>query len=125
VDGVRAQAPLPFTSWPRRRIFPTDPGEADAGSEKLAYFFVENGSASWRGDHDGGGSGPEGGVGGSGGDGEGSATTWRVWFRLPPMEAGERAVRVLPQSPLFATLPAAAPAKSSRFSSSSYYWQTE
>ena len=80
VDDVRAPAPLPLYSWPRRRIFPADPehhvggiGDDGEGTAGRAHFLME-----------------------AAGGGLGGATVWRVWLWLPPMEAGERAVRVMP-----------------------------
>ena len=97
MDGVRAPTPLPLSAWPRRRLFPADPdlpaaGAADVGAEGLAYYLVEADSDG-RGGDSGDGAG-DGGRSAGGGDGDGDAAVWRVWLRLPPMEAGERTVRV-------------------------------
>lgn len=102
VDGERVPEPLPLVDWPRRRVFPADPdapamaaagdAAADAGVEDLAYYLVEADGGGGRGRGDGGASGES-------GDGDGDAVVWRVWLRLPPMEAGERAVRVRSRCP--------------------------
>ncbi len=88
MDGVLAPAPLPLSKWPRRRIFPDDPrtrgGDSGGGGAETigrAYYLIEDGRSV-----------PRGGTG----DDSSDAAAWQMWLWLPPMDAGERAVRVRP-----------------------------